>query len=597
MKWIFLIGLWSCASNAQWPMVFMRESATEKTVVMKHVDGSEVKLGTPGRWHLYPDITSDGTRLAWVEGASERSLELALHDVVSNTRSTFKPELEGMTLHPRFSRNGKLLAFSMPTAQGNKIALVAPEAMKKTQPRVLTHEGVGYFPRPSSDGAFVVFQRNLTGKKEVVEMETASGKIRVLAEGMAPSLSADESLVAYTSKANGSWDVWTIDRRTLEKSVLTQDPADEMAPAFMPDGNLAFASNKSGRFQLYKIAGGQWSALSENPDSEYAPNFAGETALKQSALPSFPAPLRSSLGAIQHQGKIYLCGGHAGSEHTYPPESFTDNLQVYDPATGWKELAPRPRKAHGFQLAAHGNYLYAFGGFAYQAGTRPAWRSLDEIDRYDIAKNEWTTVGVMPRRRSSNVAVTVDGKVYLIGGWDATPKAPGDFEGTFHHAVDVFDLEKETIVEAPWKIPPPLRRAFTAVQRDGDIILVGGLGVGSTHFELLANITRIDPRTGFARELSTMPFATFAPAAGILGDDLMVFGGMFKTGPMDYEYVSHVYALDLDTLAWRHTGRSLVETKGFSQVVPFAGGLAVIGGHRYYADRDEPVSTVETFNK
>ena len=77
----------------------------------------------------------------------------------------------------------------------------------------------------------------------------------------------------------------------------------------------------------------------------------------------------------------------------------------------------------------------------------------------------------------------------------------------------------------------------------------------------------------------------------------MMFGGMFKTGPQDYEYVSHIYAHDMNGRQWRHAGRYLRETKGFSQVVEVNNGLMVLGGHKYYADRDEPVNTVEFFTR
>jgi hypothetical protein len=53
----------------------------------------------------------------------------------------------------------------------------------------------------------------------------------------------------------------------------------------------------------------------------------------------------------------------------------------------------------------------------------------------------------------------------------------------------------------------------------------------------------------------------------------------------------------MNKMTWRHTGRFLQETKGFSQVVPFQGGLAILGGHHYYSDRDEPVATVEFIGK
>ncbi len=613
MKWTILLSLWatvSCAATA--PFVFMRESDQEKQIILRHGD-VETALTHGPAWHLYPDISADGQWVTWVEGPSERDLAVVLYNTRLKKRERFELDRTGMALHPRLTKNGETIFFSAPSSSGNKIMFFSPKNSRsdmtreesdgtrvyRITPATLAHSGSGYFPRPSHDGSLVIFQRNGLLKKEIVEYNRATDTTRVLAEGMAPALSPDETWVLYTSKVQGSWDVWLLNRRTGETSALTHDPKDEMAPTFNSDNRVVFASNRRDeRFQLFTLVQGEWKRLVESAANDYAPMFAGETHWQQTLNPAFPAPQRSSLGAISHQGKIYLCGGHAGAEHTYPPESFTDNLQVYDSATrSWKELAPRPHKAHGYQLAARGDYLYAFGGFAYNAESKPRWKSLDVIDRYDIKTDSWQTIGVMPRRRSSNVAVTVGSKVYLIGGWDATPKFPNDADGTFHQAVDVFDLETEQITTAHWSLPLPLRRAFSASVYQGQILLVGGLGVGASHFELLSQLTLIDPESGLARELPPLPFATFAPAAGVLGHELLVFGGMFKTGNMEYEYVSHVYAFDLKKNEWRHTGRFLTENKGFSQVVPFEAGLAVIGGHHYIENRDEPVATVEIFRQ
>ena len=75
----------------------------------------------------------------------------------------------------------------------------------------------------------------------------------------------------------------------------------------------------------------------------------------------------------------------------------------------------------------------------------------------------------------------------------------------------------------------------------------------------------------------------------------MVFGGMFKTGPMNYEYVSHIYSMNMKESIWRHTGRYLKETKGFSQVFNLNDKtLGILGGHHYLEGMDSPVSTFET---
>lgn len=608
MKFLSLISLlFVFPLYAHDSLVFMRENAQGKHIVLK-INNQETQLTHSRNWHLYPDLSSDGKKVVWVEGPNNKNLNVVVYDLASKSKDKFELNRRGQNLQPRFSKNGKKVFFSGVTSSGNKIMFFEPENSRsrvdrreadgtriyKLAPQMVPHDGSGYFPRPSSNGDMVIFQRTHFLKREIVEYNFITKKSRVLAEGMAPALSFDENWVAYTSKQNGSWDIWITNRATGDKVALTNDAKDEMAPSFTPDGQVVFASNRNGRFQIYKLFNGQWEELATSQSDDYAPQISGESAWQLSFRNSFPAPARSSFGSIAQNGKIYICAGHQGAEHTYPPESFTDYLQVFDPQSGsWNNLAPRPHKAHGFQMAAFGKYLYAFGGFAYDEKNSPKWKSIDVIDRYNIESNTWETIGHMPRRRSSNQAVTVGTKVYLIGGWDATPKSPGDFEGTFHAAVDEFDLLTEEITTARWEIPLPLRRAFTAIENNGNIIMVGGLGVGASHFELLNNVTLIEPTSGFHKELPALPFATFAPAAGILDGELLVFGGMFKTGEMNYEYVSHIYGMNLSTQKWRHTGRYLSETKGFSQVTPFENGLAILGGHRYFEDRDEPVTTFE----
>ena len=201
----------------------------------------------------------------------------------------------------------------------------------------------------------------------------------------------------------------------------------------------------------------------------------------------------------------------------------------------------------------------------------------------------------MPRRRSSNVVSRVGDKVYLIGGWDSTPKFEGDFDGTFHKAIDVFNLKTEEIKVTPYELPIK-RRAFNDVVKDGKIYLVGGISEGARQFNLLKNVTRFNPKTGEFTELAPLPFGTFAPATGILDGKLFVFGGMLQTGKMAYEYISHIYQMDLKSQEWSHTGRYLSESKGFSQVVKWEDKLGVLGGHTYQDDRDEPVKTFEIFD-
>ncbi len=66
------------------------------------------------------------------------------------------------------------------------------------------------------------------------------------------------------------------------------------------------------------------------------------------------------------------------------------------------------------------------------------------------------------------------------------------------------------------------------LEKNGNIVLIGGLGKGLSHFELLNRVTEINFNTGFTTELQPLPYATFAPAAEIIKNKIFMFGGMFK---------------------------------------------------------------------
>src|SRR5690606_25172011 len=121
-------------------------------------------------------------------------------------------ETKGLLIHPKFSKNGEYIFYSAPGPKGkntiyffNRAQLVKNQgknltdySLNEAQALDLTEEA--YFPRPSSDAGFVVYQRNLPGKKEIVLFDRVDNKKTVLAEGMSPALSFDERLIAFTAK-------------------------------------------------------------------------------------------------------------------------------------------------------------------------------------------------------------------------------------------------------------------------------------------------------------------------------------------------------------------------------------------------------------
>lgn len=617
-NYALLIILFSQLSYAQVKSVFMSESVDSKQITLKH--GQKVEQVTEGdKWHLYPDISPDSKTVVFVEGEGEDRLYLVVKDLDSKNRYVFKFGA-ARALHPRFSKNMQYLVFSL--QKENEIAKIVyfdfQELIKQKlvevdddherifYPKVISlkEELPSYFPSFSSENLNIYYQRNRKdGVREVIKYSLLDDSKTILLEGMAPALSADENIIAYTKKIENNWDIYTYNQTTKETNRVTYHEKLDYAPSFDHYGNLFFSSNRRGNFDIYQIK--NWDlfkkdkrifdvSVDERKDL-YAVKLSGNIHHEQKKYPKFPTEARSSFGHVSHNGFIYIVGGHQGQEHTYPPESFQNETWRMNIETGeWKKLSPRHHKAHGFQVIAHENYLYAFGGFAYSSQHKPKWKSLSVVERYNINDDKWEIIGHMPRPRSSYVALKVFNRVYIVGGWNSTPKFDNDFDGTFFNEIDVFDLANESFETLEEKLPLK-RRAFSGVTFNNKLYFLGGISEGANQFSLLDNVTVFDPVTKKFHEETPLPFATFAPAAGVSNNNIYIFGGMFKTGKFEYLYVSHIYKYTPIRKKWYHTGRYLSEAKGFSGVVDYKDSLIILGGHTYLKDQDKPVNTVEYF--
>ena len=578
-------------------LVFMVESESSKQIGSLNTDKT-YKLLTKGKaWHLYPDISKNSNKLAFVKGGSQTQLCLTIKDLKTNKQK--EVGTCGFVLHPKFSNRSSKVFYSTKVGETQKIAIADLETNEISY---IDEQINSYFPSPFQSGQMLVYQRN-NQVKEIVLFDMLEDKKTIIGEGMSPSLSMDEKYIAYTKKTQQNWDIYIYNRIEKNTIKVTSNKHKDFSPVFDKDNNLIYTSDRyeANTFSILKQNFKSWSALEESEEvilsergvSFYAPRFSGDKKFKLTKLPKMIGEARSSFGAITHKGMIYVAGGHQGAEHTYPPESFTARVTKYDiQSKSWSNLPEKINKAHGFQLAASGNFIYAFGGFAYEETNYPKWKSIDAVERFDIKNNKWEEIGTMPRRRSSNTVSVVDGKAYLIGGWDATPKSHGDLDGTFHSEIDVFDFKTLEWTELKVELPKK-RRAFSSFVRDNKIYLVGGISQGGSHFSLLDDFTEFNPKTESFNEFPKLPFATFAPASGLLENSGMIFGGMFKTGEWNYEYVPHIYEFNFKKMSWSNTGRFLSEYKGFSQVVKMSDCLGILGGHSYQNNKDKPVDTVE----
>jgi large repetitive protein len=130
---------------------------------------------------------------------------------------------------------------------------------------------------------------------------------------------------------------------------------------------------------------------------------------------------RGGAGAVVHEGVIYLVAGIQNG-HT---DGHVPWLDAFDPRTGtWRMLADAPRPRDHFHAAVINAKFYAAGGRRSSAATGQVFElTVQEVDVYDIATGEWSTLppeANIPTPRAGTLAAVIDGQLLVIGGESAT---------------------------------------------------------------------------------------------------------------------------------------------------------------------------------
>lgn len=265
--------------------------------------------------------------------------------------------------------------------------------------------------------------------------------------------------------------------RATVSGVVTATTGAAVEGASVGIGSISATTGADGRFELRNLPVGSativTSASGFAPRSETVTLVAGANTYDVVLTPA-PPPVTppegqwgqraqllhsfSELAFAELNGKIYLLGGYPASRVT------TRTVQVYDIASDTWSLGPQlpmPNN-HGMAVSVNGK-VYLVGGQTSDVSDQGYVNTLYELDP---AVGAWVAKAPMPTARSSGVAVVLDGKIYVAGG---RPPRGNDFA--------VYDPATDT-----WETLPNLpsqRNHITGEAINGRIHVVGGrLGHG-----------------------------------------------------------------------------------------------------------------------
>jgi hypothetical protein len=290
---------------------------------------------------------------------------------------------------------------------------------------------------------------------------------------------------------------------------------------------------------------------------------AGNFDCPWSAGAPMPLTLSDHTTAV-HAGKIYVFGGF-----TQSGPYGSDAVSVYDPvANEWtrKRLMPELQA-----LAAHtiGDKIYVLLGMS------ASLQLQNKLYAYDPVKDEWALKAARPTYRTDFASATVNGLLYVIGGWGLIGNGPGSLGSpneTKSH-VEIYDpatdrwstgaplptplnkgracvvgdqiyvfagwstadLQRSILTynttSSSWSAKAPMHSArysaFDCVTLDGTAYLVGGFGLNDS---IVGTIDRYDPFVETWASPIRMETARHSLSAAVVGKRIFTIGG--RTRPL-----------------------------------------------------------------
>ncbi len=276
----------------------------------------------------------------------------------------------------------------------------------------------------------------------------SSTRTTLVATTMSPGLPAPISGEAVVASGDGLLILGGLDSANASVSgVFRMDPATgRLRPAGALSGPLHDAAAAALADRVLVVGGGN----ATSSDAVQSLSAAGGGARVVGHLPT----ARSDLSAVTVGREAYVLGGYDG-------QTPIDSVLRTGDGTSFNQIAALPAPARYMAVTALDGKIYAFGGET--AGGGPS----DTIQEIDPQRGSARVVGHLPEALSHASAVTLGGRVFILGG---------DLNGTASDRVWRFD--PATRRASPAGRLPVAVSGGAAATVGSSAYLVGGTGAG-----------------------------------------------------------------------------------------------------------------------
>lgn len=243
----------------------------------------------------------------------------------------------------------------------------------------------------------------------------------------------------------------------------------------------------------------------------------------------------------------------------------------------WVAKQPMLLPRRDFATVTLDGRIYVIGGGDVMAGTIPA-PPTTTVEVYDPATDSWTLATPMPRAVMNHAAVALDGKIFVIGGKEEfVPMS--DAVQEYDPATQQWTLRTSM---------PTAREASDAAVLDGRIFVIGGSSGGMD----IATVEAYDPAADSWASLPPLTEPRRDLAAEVVGGELFALGGYTGTFILDAGYRRAVEVYDPVGNAWSAAEDMPIPRADFASAV-MASELIVAGGGNWVRALSD-VSSMDT---
>jgi N-acetylneuraminic acid mutarotase len=228
--------------------------------------------------------------------------------------------------------------------------------------------------------------------------------------------------------------------------------------------------------------------------------------------------IQSEWDGVTIGDSLFMVGGEIKRMPSVDLNKPADELWIYDvKGDKWTQGAYMPGGRNHVAVATLDGLMYVFGGYAFSCCANYPWPyGSDNAWQYNPKTNAWKTLTPMPRRMGAGVAAAFDGKIYVMAGTDS---------GQFHSTATVHEYDP---VANSWRARSPMRNArehMKAAVVDSLIYVIGGHSKpGATKVNQGA-VEAYSPRSDKWYEKGAMATPRGGVGVANLGGKLYVFGG------------------------------------------------------------------------